>query len=465
MPRYGPRTPGQPGSLSRPRQQRRLDHRLLCRCRIVGASSGPSPEPGPVVTSISPTSGSTAGGTSVTINGSGFTGASAVEFGTDPAPSFTVNSDKKITAVSPAEALGTVSVTVTTPGGTSATAPSDAFTFSASAGCTESWTGAVDSEWSDAGNWSNGQVPSYDDEACIPSGAPNLPVDLAWGTSASIRSLSNEGSLDVAGSLAISGTSSISTGSLVVSGTVTDGGVVNVTGTLTTNGATFAGPGTVTAASGSTWEVSSLSTTTVTGGTLVNAGTATIDAEATLDIGTGATVTNSGTLTMDTGSQIYGYNANSVFDNTGTLAASPGSTGTATFDGGDAHRQQHRVDPAGLGDPCGLRNHLEPQCRIGQRHRDARCRRHPRGQHRPEPGRPPRDLGHGHRQRRPQRDRHADHQRGHFRWPRDGHRGQRIDLGGQLVRARRRSTAARWSTPARPPSMPDPSSTSARVPP
>ena len=35
------------------------------------------------------------GGTSVTINGSGFTGASAVEFGTDPAPSFTVNEGQK----------------------------------------------------------------------------------------------------------------------------------------------------------------------------------------------------------------------------------------------------------------------------------------------------------------------------------------------------------------------------------
>ena len=45
----------------------------------------------PVVTSISPTSGPAAGGTTVTITGSGFTGATAVDFGTTPATSFTVN--------------------------------------------------------------------------------------------------------------------------------------------------------------------------------------------------------------------------------------------------------------------------------------------------------------------------------------------------------------------------------------
>ncbi|MEV6317058.1 IPT/TIG domain-containing protein [Streptomyces sp. NPDC051776] len=72
----------------------------------------------PVVSSISPSSGSTGGGSAVTVTGSGFSGATQVRFGATPAGSFTVNSDTRITAVSPAGS-GTVGVTVTTPGGIS----------------------------------------------------------------------------------------------------------------------------------------------------------------------------------------------------------------------------------------------------------------------------------------------------------------------------------------------------------
>ncbi|MFE3548019.1 beta strand repeat-containing protein [Streptomyces kronopolitis] len=72
----------------------------------------------PVLSSVSPSSGSSSGGTAVTLTGSGLTNASAVRFGSTPATSFTVVSDTVITAVAPA-GTGTVQVTVTTPGGTS----------------------------------------------------------------------------------------------------------------------------------------------------------------------------------------------------------------------------------------------------------------------------------------------------------------------------------------------------------
>jgi hypothetical protein len=55
----------------------------------------------PTVTGLSPTSGAAAGGTSVTITGTGFTGATAVNFGTIPAKSFTVVNDTTINAVTP----------------------------------------------------------------------------------------------------------------------------------------------------------------------------------------------------------------------------------------------------------------------------------------------------------------------------------------------------------------------------
>ena len=94
---------------------------------ILIVASGPVSPSGPVVSSISPTSGPATGGTTVTIIGSGFTGASKVLFGTATS-TFTVNSDTQITVVSPAGS-GTVYVTVTTPGGPSATSTADQFTY------------------------------------------------------------------------------------------------------------------------------------------------------------------------------------------------------------------------------------------------------------------------------------------------------------------------------------------------
>ncbi len=85
--------------------------------------------PVPRVTSVSVSQGPSSGGTSVTITGTGFTGATQVSFGTTPAANFTVAGDTSVVAVSPAAPAGTVDVTVTGPGGTDTTAPLDQFTF------------------------------------------------------------------------------------------------------------------------------------------------------------------------------------------------------------------------------------------------------------------------------------------------------------------------------------------------
>ena len=87
--------------------------------------------PVPTVTGVSPNTGSGAGGTSVTITGTNFTGVTSVGFGSaGVAASFTVNSATSITATT-APGTGTVDVTVTTAGGTSATSAADRFTFTA----------------------------------------------------------------------------------------------------------------------------------------------------------------------------------------------------------------------------------------------------------------------------------------------------------------------------------------------
>ncbi|GAA1332779.1 hypothetical protein GCM10009610_73140 [Pseudonocardia xinjiangensis] len=76
----------------------------------------------PVVTTVSPSSGPTPGGTVVTITGTGFTGVTAVTFGGAPAASFTVNSATQITATTPVHAAGAAPVVVTKPGANSSNA-------------------------------------------------------------------------------------------------------------------------------------------------------------------------------------------------------------------------------------------------------------------------------------------------------------------------------------------------------
>ncbi|MDR3642476.1 MAG: IPT/TIG domain-containing protein [Candidatus Doudnabacteria bacterium] len=84
----------------------------------------------PVVSSISPLTGDTAGGTSVTITGSGFNDATAIYFGNTAATSFATTSDTSITATSPAtSSAGTVDITVVSPEGTSAKNDADQFTY------------------------------------------------------------------------------------------------------------------------------------------------------------------------------------------------------------------------------------------------------------------------------------------------------------------------------------------------
>ena len=73
-----------------------------------------APQPQPTVSSFQPASGPA--GTSVTIFGTGFTGATGVSFAGTPASAFAVSSDTQITATVPSGAV-TGSITVSTPSG------------------------------------------------------------------------------------------------------------------------------------------------------------------------------------------------------------------------------------------------------------------------------------------------------------------------------------------------------------
>jgi IPT/TIG domain len=73
--------------------------------------------PAPAISAISPSSGSTQGGTTVTISGANLAGATSVTFG-GVAAKIAADSGTQITVTSPPGTAGTVTVTVTTAGGT-----------------------------------------------------------------------------------------------------------------------------------------------------------------------------------------------------------------------------------------------------------------------------------------------------------------------------------------------------------
>jgi hypothetical protein len=87
--------------------------------------TGTSP---PIVTGVSPNSGSTAGGYTVTISGSNLAGATGVMFGNTPGQIAT-DTATSITVTAPAHTAGTVDVVVISSGGRSATSSADQFTF------------------------------------------------------------------------------------------------------------------------------------------------------------------------------------------------------------------------------------------------------------------------------------------------------------------------------------------------
>jgi hypothetical protein len=91
---------------------------------------------GPAITGLNPKHGPEAGGTSVTIAGSGFTGttgATGVKFGATNATAYTVDSDTQITATAPAGA-GTVNVVVTNGANSSPNTAADDYTYDPPAG-------------------------------------------------------------------------------------------------------------------------------------------------------------------------------------------------------------------------------------------------------------------------------------------------------------------------------------------
>jgi alpha-tubulin suppressor-like RCC1 family protein len=140
------------------------------------------PAPVPQVTAISSDFSLPAGGGTITISGSGFTGATAVDFGTVKASSFTEVNDGEITAKVPA-GTGLVNITVTALGGTSADSPAGEYTYLAK-GSVLGWGYNGYGELGD-GTFNNTTTPAA---ALLPSGTVVTAVVRAGETTYALTS-------------------------------------------------------------------------------------------------------------------------------------------------------------------------------------------------------------------------------------------------------------------------------------
>jgi hypothetical protein len=127
-----------------------LDQRGVARPQGSDCDMGAVEDNAPQVSGVFPPTGLTTVHTSVTITGTGFTGATSVSFGGSPATGVTVNSDSSLTASSPFGSSGTVAVTVTGPTGTSQVNAAGQFTYTVNqtptvVGCHPTCTDSVSS--------------------------------------------------------------------------------------------------------------------------------------------------------------------------------------------------------------------------------------------------------------------------------------------------------------------------------
>jgi hypothetical protein len=192
--------------------------------------------PVPAVTEVSPGSGPSVGGNTVTVTGTGFTGATAVSFGTMSATSFTVNSDTSITATAPPGAVGIDDVTVTTPGGTSAISAADQYVYHPT--CTTTITGA-----------NSGNITVSSGLTCLVDATQAGQVTVEAGAALSVTDSTVSGSVTAtdpagitycgsteAGNLTVTG----ATGRVVLSGVLPDGtvcGADTISGAVAVTGA------------------------------------------------------------------------------------------------------------------------------------------------------------------------------------------------------------------------------------
>jgi hypothetical protein len=202
--------------------------------------------------------------------------------------------------------------------------------------CTDNFTGAVSSDWSNAANWSTGKVPGAADWACIPAVAGHLPATIGFSP-VTIKGFTDDGGLTVNsskdGSYATELTltdgtlPSTSSATLTLDGSLSAAGPVTVTGTLVLITGQLTVPETLTIA-----PLGKLQAPTqgpggggklpfqIAAGNLVTDGTGTIGAQVSLNVLSGASFTTRGGVAADATSEINVAAGGALTDEAGLTA-------------------------------------------------------------------------------------------------------------------------------------------------
>ena len=135
---------------------------------LPASGGGPPPQPAPAVSSVSPGSGPTSGGTSVTITGSNFASGATVTFDSTDATNVNVVSSTTITAITPAHAAGSVNVTIANPNASSGTLPGG-YTYAAPASETILLADDFNDNSLDLAKWSPNNLFSGFTDSAVPA--------------------------------------------------------------------------------------------------------------------------------------------------------------------------------------------------------------------------------------------------------------------------------------------------------
>jgi len=233
------------------------------------ASASYTYAPPPVINSISPASGSTAGGTDITLDGSYFLYASGVTIDGVSVP-FTLNGSSTIKLRTPAHSAGPVDIVVTTLGGTSAA--SRDFTYATALSVTDVAPAA-------------GPTAGGGDVVITGTGFSNAPATGAvkFGNAAASYTINSDTKITAVAPAHAAGAVDVA---VTISGN---------TGTLV-NGYTFAAPPTISAVRPAAGSTAGRQLVTITGTNLTGATSVKFGGQA----GTGVTVVSATKLTVTT---------------------------------------------------------------------------------------------------------------------------------------------------------------------
>jgi hypothetical protein len=136
----------------------------------------------PVVTLVSPSAGTIAGGTTMTVSGSGFTGVKSVLFGSAAGSSVKMTSSSQLTVTSPAHAAAQVEIQVVTPGGTSAPVAADRYGYVSPLGLVTNLSASKVTSSSVTLSWSNPSSPGFSGVMIRRAQGATPPASTSAGT-------------------------------------------------------------------------------------------------------------------------------------------------------------------------------------------------------------------------------------------------------------------------------------------